>query len=482
MKNKFFLIGLISIIVSLNLFAQYPIDNNNKNPFVQVVKDVKEAVVNITVEYEVKYNGMYSQLPFSDDFFKFFFPDPYRRDQVPNRKSVSMGSGFIFRRDNNTVYIITNNHVVEKGEDGTITVTLADKAKYEAEVIGLDAETDLAVIKIEVDKNEKTVSIPLGNSDEIEIADWVMAIGNPFGQLGLERTVTIGVISATGRANLRFGKESPVYQDYLQTDAAINPGNSGGPLVNLHGEVIGVNAAITSTSGGNVGIGFAIPVNIARKVSTDLIDHGEVRRAYMGILPQDITVEIQKSFDLEKIMGVLVAKVEEDTPAEKAGLKRGDVIINFDGKVIPNMAKFRLIVANSKINKNLPLTVIRDKKEKNLSIKLTERPDNTSEKNSKDNKTKSEDIGMDVEDLNSEFADRLNIDEKNGVVISRIYPNSPAAESDLNVGDIILEINKKTINDVDDFNKFVMDKEYESLLLYVKTKSGAYIYIPIKNN
>jgi len=479
MKNKILLIGLMLIIFSSATFAQYPTEGNNKNPFVQVVKDIKEAVVNITVEYQIKSNGI-NQLPFNDDFFKFFFPDPYRRGQIPSRKSIAMGSGFIFKRDKNSVYILTNNHVIEKGQDGAITVTLADKAKYEAEIIGLDSETDLAVIKIEVEKDEETVLIPLGNSDEIEIADWVMAIGNPFGQLGLERTVTVGVISATGRANLSFGEGSPIYQDYIQTDAAINPGNSGGPLVNLKGEVIGVNAAITSTSGGNVGIGFAIPVNIATKVSNDLIKHGEVRRAYMGILPQDITAEIQESFDLDKIMGVLVAKVEDGTPADKAGLKRGDVIISFDGKEIPNMAKFRLIVANSEINKNLPLTVIRDKKEKYLIIRLTERPDNITADNSKKINAKSEDLGIDVENLNSEFADRYKVEEKNGVIISRIYPNSPASNSGLSVGDIILEINKKTIKDVDDFNDFVSSKDYKSLLLYVKTKSGAYVYIPIK--
>ncbi|OPX25655.1 MAG: hypothetical protein B1H06_07095 [Candidatus Cloacimonas sp. 4484_143] len=314
----------------------------------------------------------------------------------------------------------------------------------------------------------------------MEIADWVMAIGNPFGQLGLERTVTVGVISATGRANLRFGKESPIYQDYIQTDAAINPGNSGGPLVNLKGEVIGVNAAITSTSGGNIGIGFAIPANIAKKVSSDLINYGEVHRAYMGILPQDITTEIQESFDLNEIKGVLVAKVEDNTPADKAGLKRGDVIIQFNGKEIPNMSKFRLIVANSEINKNLPITVIRDKREKSLSIKLTERPDKITTNKSDNSVEKSDDLGLEVDELNSDFALKYKINEKHGVIITRIYPNSPSAKSGLSVGDVILEINRKTIKNVADFNKSIKDKKYDSLLLYVKTKSGAYLYVPVK--
>ena len=482
MKNKI-LVAIISVLIfTTNLFAQYPTDNSGKNPFVQIVKDIKEAVVNITVEYEISANGANQQLPFNDDFFKFFFPDPFGRDLNPNRKSTSMGSGFIFKRDKDDVYIITNNHVVDKGKDGTITVTLADKAKYEADIIGLDVETDLAVIKITVEGNEHTVSIPLGNSDEIEIADWVMAIGNPFGQLGLERTVTVGVISATGRANLRFGKESPIYQDYIQTDAAINPGNSGGPLVNLHGEVIGVNAAITSTSGGNVGIGFAIPANIAKKVSSDIIKYGEVRRAYMGILPQDITTDIQKSFDLEEIRGVLVAKVEEDTPAEKAGLKRGDVIIQFNGKDIPNMAKFRLLVANSEIDTKLPIKIIRDKKEKLLTIKLTKRSTDIAKKISDSYDKKSKGLGLEVEELDSEFARRYKTDEKSGVIVSRIYPNSPASNSGLNVGDIILEINRHSIDSIEDFKKYSINKKNDTLLLYVKTKSGTYLYIPIKLN
>ncbi len=448
MKSRLIAITIIIVLFALNLQAQNPVSDNGKSPFVQVVKDIRESVVNITVEYEIKYQGSNSQLPFNDDFFKFFFPDPNRNREQKSRKSMAMGSGFIFKRDNNEVYILTNNHVAEKGKDGEVTVTLADKAKYIAEIVGLDSDTDLAVIKIEVGKNEATVIAPLGNSDDIEIADWVMAIGNPFGQLGLERTVTVGVISATGRANLRFGKDSPIYQDYIQTDAAINPGNSGGPLVNLSGEVIGVNAAITSNSGGNIGIGFAIPANIAKKVSNDLIAHGEVRRAYMGILPQDITTEIKESFDLDEIKGVLVAKVENDTPAEKAGLKRGDVIIQFNGKEIPNMSKFRLIVANSEINKNLPLTVIRDKNEKSLSIKLTARPDKLEKDKSVNDEEKSDELGLEVDELNSEFAQKFDIDEKHGVIITRIYPNTPAEESDLNVGDVILEINRKSIDDV----------------------------------
>ena len=482
MKTKIFIAMIVTSLLMINLHAQHPLTDNGTSPFVQVVKDIRESVVNITVEYEVKYGGTNSQLPFNDDFFKFFFPDPFGNREQQSRKSIAMGSGFIFQRDQNEVFIITNNHVAEKGKDGEITVTLADKAKYKAEVVGLDSYTDLAVIKIEIDSKEETVIAQLGNSDEIEIADWVIAIGNPFGQLGLERTVTVGVISATGRANLRFGRESPIYQDYIQTDAAINPGNSGGPLVNLNGKVIGVNAAITSNSGGNIGIGFAIPANIAKKVSSDIIKYGEVRRAYMGILPQDITTDIKNSFDLDEIKGVLVAKVEKDTPAEKAKLKRGDVIIQFDGKEIPNMAKFRLIVANSEIDKNLPITIIRDKKKRELVIRLTERPDKQGTNESIEYEEKSENLGLEVDELNSDFAERYKIDEKHGVIIIRIYPDSPASESGLSIGDVILEINRQSIKSVNDFKEFMKAKKDDSLLFYVKTKSGVYMYVPIVMN
>ncbi|MCF7858325.1 MAG: Do family serine endopeptidase [Candidatus Cloacimonetes bacterium] len=478
MKKIIFI--LMITLLTLNVFANRPLEQNGKSPFVQVVKNIRESVVNVTVEYDVQYGGLSSQLPFNDEFFKFFFPDPYRNREPQTRKSVSMGSGFIFRKDNKDVYILTNNHVVEHSKEGEITVTLADKAKYTADVVGLDSETDLAVIKIVLDKDMGVVIGQLGNSDEIEIADWVIAIGNPFGQLGLERTVTVGVISATGRANLRFGKESPIYQDYIQTDAAINPGNSGGPLVNLGGKVIGVNAAITSTSGGNVGIGFAIPANIAKKVSNDLINYGKVRRAYMGILPQDITAEIQKSFDLDEVKGVLVAKVEENTPAEKAGLKRGDVIIQFDGKEIPNMAKFRLIVANSEIEKNIPLAIVRDKKKQYLIMKLIEKPENSTELKNAETENKRENIGLEVEDIDGEFSQRYNINEKSGVIITRVYPNSPASDTGIQPGDIILEIDRKVIKSVKDYKKYMDNNNNETLLLYVKKRSGGYLYIPVK--
>lgn len=480
MKTKFFTFVVVMLSVMMaGLYGEYPVNKDGKSPFVKVVQDIRESVVNILVEAEVTYSQRGGQLPLDDDFFKFFFPNPQQRQP---RKSVSMGSGFIFKQEGNDVYIITNNHVVENGENGKITVTLADKAKYEAEIVGLDSETDLAVIKIEVDKSEDITVVSLGDSDNLDIGDWAIAIGNPFGQLGLERTVTVGVISATGRANLNFGSGSPVYQDYIQTDAAINPGNSGGPLLNLKGEVIGVNAAITSTSGGNVGIGFAIPVNLAKKVSSDLLSTGKVVRAYIGILPQEIDSDLRESLKLAKVQGVLVAKVELDTPAEKAGLKRGDVILNFNGKEIENVAKFRILIANASIGKSYPLQVIRKNKLKNLNVKLDPRPGSDEIEAKEEEEKSGNDLGLKVENLNGEFTQRNKIEAEEGVVITSIMPESPAAASNLRIGTVILELNQQKIESVKDFQKAIKEIKEDVVLLYVQTTAGNYQFITVKMN
>ncbi len=479
MARKIFIIFL-TLTISLALFAQLPVNSKGKSPFVDVVKNIRASVVNIKVEYTPKIGN--AQLPFNQDFFKFFFPEPFKM-QPQSRKSIEMGSGFIFKRKGQDVYIITNNHVVEDGKDGEITVTLADKAKYKAEIVGLDPDSDLAVIKIKVDKDEDVTIAPLGDSDKIEIGEWAIAIGNPFGNIGLERTVTVGVISAIGRSNLHFGgKKSPVFQNYIQTDAAINPGNSGGPLVNIEGKVIGVNSAITSTSGGNIGIGFAIPINLAKKVVSDLIETGKVRRAYLGIFLQEINADLRKSFNLDDISGVLVTKVVKDTPAEKAGLKNGDVIIEFNNKKVENVPKFMIMVAGSPIGKKIQMKIIRNKKRKTLYVKLVERTKEELAKGSNIKKTETDWLGLKVESLNGDFAKKNNIESDNGVVITKIEDNTPASNSDLMVGDVILAINQQEVKDMDDYEKIIdkyKDKKQGILLFYVKSKNDVYRYVPL---
>ncbi len=462
--NKYFTLILMMLVVSVSLVAK------EKSPFVDIVKQSRDAVVQIKVEGTI--SNQYRSPFQNDDFFKFFFPQ-----QPRVRPYVSLGSGFIFNYDNDKdiAYILTNNHVVELGEKGTITVTLADKNSVEAEIVGLDQATDLAVIKIEVPENEKITVLPFGNSSTLEIGEWAIAIGNPFGDSGLDRTVTVGVISALGRAGMNFGNNSPIFQDYVQTDAAINPGNSGGPLLDIDGKVIGINAAITSTSGGNVGIGFAIPVDLARKVSSDILEYGYVRRAYLGIMPQEINEDLKINFDLNELAGVLVTNVEDDTPASKAGLKKGDIIKALNGTKIHNIHKFRTEIAHSPIDSPVEISIIRNKKNKTITATLSEHPEFSKNQNklSKQNK---ENVGILVTERDSEFAQKFNNIVDKGVVVQSIAPASQASSTTLQVGDVILEVNNVEVNNVEEFEaeiKKSLDTEdnIKRILLRVATKN-----------
>ena len=445
---------------NVNMFSE-------PNPVVQVVKDVREAVVQIKVEAKV---SVQSNPFFNDDFFRFFFPQP------PQQRSVtSMGSGFIYEFNQSTreAFIMTNNHVVERGRDGTITVTLADRMTYTASVVGLDPNTDVGVIKITLKEGEDVTVAPLGDSSDLQIGEWAIAIGNPFAD-GLDRTVTLGVISALGRSGMSLGENSPVYQDFIQTDAAINPGNSGGPLLDIHGRVIGINSAIASTSGGNIGIGFAIPINLAKRVVDDLVASGRVSRAYIGILPQEITSDIMEAFQLSEVSGVLIAKVEKDSPAEKAGLQVGDVILEVGPEKVSNVARFRIAVATSKIGEELPLRILRDNKERTIKVLLEAFPEDSIAAASETNGKTAVATGISVESIDSQFAKRLNITSEKGVVVSAIDANSPAARSGLQPGFVILSIDGTEVNSVSDFRnvlsaaKETMDNEGRNIMrLYV---------------
>ena len=475
MRNNALKLIMLSVVLTI-LVGSFGIlhSSNPKGPFVDVVRNVRESVVNIQVEGErrVTQRG----LPFDDDFFRFFFSP-----RELNRPFTSMGSGFIFKRDKNDVYILTNNHVVEGGKDGTITVTLADKEKLTGEIVGLDPETDLAVIKITVPRNTQVVVAELGDSDQLEIGEWAIAIGNPFGQLGLQRTVTVGVISAIGRSGLNFGANSPIFQDYIQTDAAINPGNSGGPLLDINGKVIGVNAAITTTSGGSVGIGFAIPISLAKKVAEDFLAHGEVKRAYLGIMPQEISPELSTSLGLNEITGVLVSRVEKDTPAEKAGLEVGDVILEFNGQKIENVSRFRIVVANSPVNKRIAIKVNRNGKVRNLNVTLVDRSSESLTETRRESSA-SYNLGLRLDTLNSETARRMNINADNGLIITHVSNNSPAAKADLRPGDIIIEINRTKINSLKDYDDAISKAEKDKqkvILFYVQGRDGSYKFVPV---
>ena len=448
-------LALVALMLMSCATANIGMDSaSGKSPVVRVVKNVSEAVVQIRVEAKI---AVANNNPFmNDDFFRYFFP---QQPQQQERPVTSMGSGFIYdyNPDTREAFIMTNNHVVEQGPKGTITVTLADKISYTATVVGLDANTDVGVIKITVKEGEKVTVAPLGDSTELEIGDWAIAIGNPFGDIGLDRTVTLGVISALGRANLNFGNNSPVYQDYIQTDAAINPGNSGGPLLSIEGKVIGINSAITSTSGGSIGIGFAIPINLAKRVVEDLVASGKVTRAYIGIQPQEITSDLMDAFELSEVSGVLIANVEKDSPAEDAGLKVGDVLTEFNGEKVPNVSKFRIAVATSKIGERVPVKIIRDNKTETIYIDLEAYPEEGAIAG-KDGEIKTgTSSGITVEAMDSDYAKQLKLTGEKGVVIRSVELDSPAAKAGLTAGFVILAVGNVEVNSPEEYRTAMND-------------------------
>jgi serine protease Do len=480
--------------ISENRLASVKTDNpqgallngSDPNPVVRVVRQVRESVVQIKVEAKVAVQN-YSNPFFDDDFFRYFFP---QQPQQQQRSVTSMGSGFIYEYNPQTrdAFIMTNNHVVEKGKEGTITVTLADKITYTATVVGLDPNTDIAVIKITLKEGEKVTIAPLGDSASLEIGDWAIAIGNPFGDVGLDRTVTLGVISAIGRSNLNFGNNSPIYQDYIQTDAAINPGNSGGPLLNINGEVIGINSAITSTSGGNIGIGFAIPVNLAKRVVEDLVANGKVTRAYIGISPQEITPELMEAFNLTEVSGVLVAKVEVDSPAHKAGLAVGDVIVEFNGEKVPNVSKFRIAVATSRVGTKVPVKIVREEETRTLYISLDNYPEDKVASAEQEVRPDNN-AGLSVEARDSAYAKRNNITADKGVIVSAIESDSPASRAGIQVGFIILKVGNVEVNSPEEYDtamdtaiKDMKEGGRKTIVLYVMDRNKTEQFVVLKFN
>jgi serine protease Do len=454
------------------------IPSNGHSPFVRIAERVKPAVVNISAE-SVTEDRFHTFM--DDDFFRRFFgiPPEGRGPNAPRmRRSESLGSGFIFTADG---YILTNNHVVENAE--RVTVALSTDQKFKADVIGADRETDVAVLKIETDK--ELPFIELGSSDSILVGDWVMAIGNPFPNLGLDRTVTVGVVSAKERQNLAFGGESPSYQNYIQTDASINPGNSGGPLVNLSGQAIGVNSAIATPTGGNVGIGFAIPIEMAKDVAEQLMKTGKVARGYLGIYPQNITQELKEANDLPTTEGVLVAQVDKDTPAEKAGLKVGDVITKFNGKPVNDAQQFRFLVAGAGPGAEAKLDVWRNGDNKTVNIKLGDRTEYVSETREAPREEEQEEswLGLTVETMNDRIADQFGLESTDGAVVVDVDPGSPADDGGIIVGDVILKVGNKTVKDADDFYKIANDlKDAKKPISFYIKRGQSNIFVAITPN
>ena len=383
-----------------------------------------------------------------EEFFRRFFGD-----RPPPGQQRSLGSGFIVSEDG---YIITNHHVV--GDADKITVRLSDKEEYDAKVVGTDEKTDIALVKIDV--KHSLHAVPLGSSTDLQVGDWVMAIGNPF---GLDQTVTAGIVSAKGRV-IGAGP----YDDFIQTDASINPGNSGGPLLNLKGEVVGINSAIFSQSGGNIGIGFAIPIDLAKSIVAQLRDKGKVTRGWLGVSIQSVTPELAKSFGLKEPSGALVAEVTKDSPAEKAGFERGDIIVAFNSTPIKDSHELPALVARTPVGEKAQVTILRGGKEKNLTVKLGELTDQQAKAETEEGS--SENWGMTVSGLNSEAARRFQLDRnKKGVVVTEVEPGSSAELAGIQAGDVIEEVNRQPIESVEEFNKTMSDaKDKDTLLLLAR--------------
>ena len=420
--------------------------------FTELVKRVGPEVVNISTTKVIKRGPMPRAFGnegpwrdfFGDDFFERFF------GQMPKEhKQRSLGSGVII--DPQKGYILTNNHVIAGADE--ITVRLDDGKEYNAEVVGRDPKTDLALIRTKVALDVEG-GAPLGDSNKAEIGEWVMAIGNPF---GLERTVTVGILSAKGRV-IGAGP----YDDFLQTDAAINPGNSGGPLFNMKGEVIGINTAIVASG---QGIGFAIPINMAKELLPQL-EKGKVTRGWLGVSIQEVTEDIAKSFKLKDAKGALVAEVMEDTPAQQGGMERGDIITSFDGKEVETPNDLQRIVASTSPDKGVKVKVIRDGKIKTLTVKVGTMPEETTETE----KAITTDLGLTVQTLTPDLAEQFNWsrDEK-GVLITGVDPSGAGAEVGLRRGDLIKEIDRQNVESTEDYSRIVgKAKKGESLLFLIK--------------
>jgi serine protease Do len=432
--------------------------------FSQLVKKARTSVVNISTVKIIKGGGGVFRFrnPFGqDDQFNEFF-ERFFKDRVPkDYRQQSLGSGFIIDKDG---FILTNNHVVEKTDE--IKVKLSNKKEFNAKIIGRDPKTDLALIRIETE--EDLTPLPLGDSDTLEVGDWVIAIGNPF---GLDHTVTAGIVSAKYR---KIGAGS--YENFIQTDASINFGNSGGPLLNTKGEVVGINSAIYSGSGGSIGISFAIPINMAKEILPQLKE-GKVVRGWLGVMIQKITPELKEKLKLKDEKGALVADVTRNGPAEKAGIERGDVIISFDGKEIKEMSELPFIVASTPVTKTVLVEVMRRGKKKGIKVKIGELKEEAGAKAEIEEKS---DLGMTVEKITPELVRQFGLSERSGLVVVHVEKNSPAENAGIRQGDILVEIDQEPINELGKYSEKLQEYEKGDTILFLVKRKGTTLYLTIK--
>jgi serine protease Do/serine protease DegQ len=451
-KNKIFFAALLLLFSSASAshaMLPFSVDGQPLPTLAPMLEQVTPAVVNIATSGKVV-----QQSPlFNDPFFRRFFDVP---EQPRERRRTGLGSGVIFDAKNG--YIVTNSHVIEKADD--IVVTLNDGRKFDATVVGTDPGADIAIIQV---KAKNLTAVKFAKFSETRVGDFVVAIGNPF---GLGQTVTSGIVSALGRSGL--GIEA--YENFIQTDASINPGNSGGALVNLRGELIGINTAIIGPSGGSVGIGFAIPTDMVQQISAQLIDHGEVRRGRLGFTAQDLTPELAEAFDIKQNKGVVVARVDEDSAAAKAGLRAGDVIISVNGEPVDDSADVRNMIGLIRVGTTINLKIVREGKTQELQAKIEER-----KTSSRSGKSFSEKLAG--AELTLSEIDRRGGGSQPVIVISKLEPGSPAALAGLRGGDIILSVNKVPVESFKQFEKAIADGKNGLLLNIQRGQRALFLLI-----
>ncbi|MBK7998884.1 MAG: DegQ family serine endoprotease [Verrucomicrobia bacterium] len=432
--------------------------------FSPIVKKVAPSVVMVTTSAKPKQAAMQEFPGFDNPFFRRFFGEEFDQRQQRRRpnapRQVGQGSGVIVTKDG---YILTNNHVVDGADE--VKVGLQDGREFTGKVVGKDPKTDVAVLKID---GKDLPFIAMADSDKIEVGDIVLAVGNPF---GIGQTVTMGMISATGRATLGLD-----YEDFIQTDAAINPGNSGGALVDADGRLIGINTAILSRSGGNQGIGFAIPMNLARDVMESLVADGKVTRGYLGVMIQDVTPSLAKEFNLKDQKGALIGDVVPKGPAEKAGLKSGDIVLEFNGKAVTGSRQLKLQVARVKPSESVPVKVLRNGSTKTLEVTVRELPG--SEQVAKADNSSSADgealKGVAVGDLDAQTRREMNVPANvHGAVVLDVEEGSAAREAGLKPGDVILEINRQPVKDAEDAVKLTENPKDKTTLLRIWSNGGS---------
>jgi serine protease Do len=440
--------------------------------FSSVVKKAEPAVVNVRVEKKEGVSPDDQFNPFDDPVFKHFFGPSFKHPSIPQSpeqfKSQAAGSGFLISEDG---YILTNNHLIDKADK--ITVRMDGGQELEGKLVGTDPQSDVALIK--VSDGRKFPYLPLGDSDKLEVGEWVIAIGSPF---GLDSTVTVGVVSAKGRNRMGINE----YENFIQTDAAINPGNSGGPLLNIYGEVVGINTAIFSRSGGYMGIGFAIPVNMAKMVKGQLLAKGKVIRSWLGVAIQDMSADLARSFKMSQKSGALVTEVSKDSPAAKAGIKQGDVIIGYDGKPVTDVTDLRDRVAMTPPGTKVDLTLVRNEKQQELTVQVAEQPSDMTQLAVPQKQQLFQQMGLSLQDLTPELARQFGYALEQGVLIAGVAPGSPAALAGIQAGSLIEEVNRQPVHNLKELQQVLQKTSATTdiLLLIRRGKLTQYVVLGIK--